>query len=150
MTATFFGHSRVLSDVQPLLETVLRDLIETRGVTLFYVGNNGEFDAIVQRTLEQIKRDDPRIDYAVVLAYLPAHRLKRDATDYAKTVFPDCLDSVPPRYAIDKRNRWMIRQAEIVVTYVTSPFGGAAKFKTIAERGGREVINLADMLQKRK
>ena len=63
------------------------------------------------------------------------------------TVYPEGLEAVPPRYAIDKRNRWMLQQSDVVVTYVTVPFGGAAKFKLLAEKTGRAVINIADSVE---
>ena len=40
------------------------------------------------------------------------------------------------------RNRWMLERSDIVVTYVRSP-GGAAKFKALAERKGKHVIEVA-------
>lgn len=49
---------------------------------------------------------------------------------------------VPRRFAIDKRNRWMIDHSDFVITYVSRSFGGAAKFKEIAEKKNRVVINI--------
>ena len=66
------------------------------------------------------------------------------APDAFETVFPAGLENVPPRFAIDRRNHWMLRQAEVVVVYVAHTFGGAAKFAAKAERQGKTVINLAD------
>ena len=48
----------------------------------------------------------------------------------------------PPRFAIERRNRWMLRQAEVVVTYVRYTWGGAHKFKSAAEKQGKRVIEL--------
>ena len=53
------------------------------------------------------------------------------------------FENVPPRFAIDHRNRWMINQSEFVVTYVRSP-GGAAKFKALAERKGKTVLEISE------
>lgn len=52
----------------------------------------------------------------------------------------------PPRFAIDRRNCWMLDRADIVVVYVKSPVGGAAKFKAMAESKKKMVINLAEKL----
>ena len=38
----------------------------------------------------------------------------------------------------------MIEQADIVVTYVTHSFGGAAQFKEMAEKQGKTVIELIE------
>ena len=37
----------------------------------------------------------------------------------------------------------LIENSNIVVTYVIYPFGGAAKYKAMAEKRGKTVINLA-------
>lgn len=145
MTVTFFGHSDVSLDIQSLPEAVLIELIETHGATMFYVGNSGGFDFLVQRTLERIKKEKPQIEYAVALAYLTDNLRKFGETNYAKTVFPECMDHVHPKYAIDKRNRWMIDKADVVVTYVTHPFGGAAKLKLLAEKKGKRIVNLPEL-----
>ncbi len=84
----------------------------------------------------------PHIRYAVVLAYMPGERAALDTADYSDTIYPDGLESTPLRYAISKRNRWMLRQADTVGTYVTYSTGGAAQFKALAEKKGKRVINL--------
>lgn len=40
-------------------------------------------------------------------------------------------------------NKWMIQQSDVVVTYVTHNFGGAAQFKEMAEIRGKTVIEVA-------
>ena len=46
-------------------------------------------------------------------------------------------------FAIDKRNRLMLDWADVVVTYVCTSIGGAAKFKALAEKKEKRVINLS-------
>jgi hypothetical protein len=38
----------------------------------------------------------------------------------------------------------MIKQSDVVVTYVTHNFGGAAQFKEMAEKQGKMVIELSE------
>ena len=54
MTCTFFGHRCVPQKIEPTLRSTLIDLIENHGADLFYVGNHGEFDAMVRRTLREL------------------------------------------------------------------------------------------------
>ena len=56
MTATFFGHKDTPKEIEPTLRTTLVDLIENKNVTVFYVGNNGNFDAMVRRQLENLSQ----------------------------------------------------------------------------------------------
>ena len=141
-TCTFFGHRDTPDEIEPILYSVLKDLIEKHNVKSFYVGNQGSFDIMVRRNLKKLKSYYPHIDYAVVLAYLP---IKNDNNyDFSDTLIPDELETIHPKYAIAKRNQWMLDEADYVVTYVKVDFGGAAKFKKIAERKGKVVINLED------
>ena len=59
-----------------------------------------------------------------------------------ETLLPDGIEVGPARFAIDRRNKWMIEQADYVITYVTHSWGGAAKFKELAEKKGKTVINI--------
>lgn len=140
-TCTFFGHRDCPdSIIQPLQET-LQDLVLNKHVTYFYVGNQGRFDAIARSQLKALALQFPELHYAVVLAYLPE---KSGDIHFADTMFPEGLEFVHPRYAIDWRNRWMLTRADVVVAYVTHTWGGAARYVQRAYRQGKTVVNLAD------
>ena len=141
MTVTFFGHKDTPKEIEPTLRTTLVDLIENHGATEFYVGNNGNFDTMVRRQLENLSQTYP-ITYNIVLAYLPTK--KNEYEDHSNTILPEGIETVPKRFAISYRNKWMIKQADVVVTYVTHSFGGAAQFKAMAERQGKTVIELIE------
>ncbi len=144
MTVTFFGHSNAPQDIMPKLEEVLIDLIENKNATKFYVGNHGNFDSMVKNTLKKLKQRYAYIDYAVVLAYIPIKRNELDHKFYSDTIIADGIENTPPKYAIVKRNRWMLDNSDTVVTYVKYIVGGAVQFKTLAEKKGKIVINIAD------
>ena len=139
MTATFFGHKDAPKEIEPTLRSTLIDLIENHNVNEFYVGNNGNFDTMVRRQLEDLSQTYP-ITYSVVLAYLPTEKNKYD--NLTNTIYPEDLETVPKRFAISWRNKWMIQQSDIVVTYVTHTYGGAWQFKGMAKRLNKHVINL--------
>ena len=141
MTVTFFGHKDTPKNTESTLRTTLVDLIENHDATEFYVGNNGNFDTMVRRQLEELSQTYP-ITYSVVLAYLPTEKNKYD--NLANTIYPEGIESVPKRFAISYRNKWMVEQSDVVVTYVTHSFGGAAQFKAMAERQGKTVIELSE------
>lgn len=141
---TFFGHRDTPKEIEPILRPTLIDLIENKNVDLFYVGNHGNFDNMVRKDLQALKLDYPHINYAVVLAYIPREKDIYDYTDYSNTIYPDELENAPPKYAIIKRNKWMIDKSDYVVTYVKYTIGGAAQFKALAEKKGKIVFNLAN------
>ena len=143
MICTFFGHRYVPQKIEPTLRSTLIDLIENQDVNLFYVGNHGEFDALVRRVLRKLSAKYP-IRYSVVLAYMPEKRGEFDTADYSDTILPEGIETVPRRFAITYRNRWMIEQSDFVVTYVVhDAVSGAAQFKRLAERKGKMVIELS-------
>ena len=63
----------------------------------------------------------------------------------SNSLLPEGIENVPPRFAINWRNEWMLKQASFVVTYVTHSWGGAAKFADKATRLKKTVINLSEM-----
>ena len=140
MTVTFFGHKDTPKEIEPTLRSTLIDLIENKNVTVFYVGNNGNFDTMVRRQLEDLSHTYP-ITYSVVLAYLPTKKSEYD--NYTNTILPEGIETKPKRFAISYRNKWMVGQSDVVVTYVTHSFGGAAQFKEMAEKQGKTVIELS-------
>lgn len=139
MTCTFFGHRDTPAIVKPLLRQVIIELIEHHSVTEFYVGNQGNFDAMARSLLAELAQIYP-IHYDIVLAYLP--KGNDPSSDGSHTILPDGFESVPPRFAIDYRNRWMLDRSDVVVTYVRYP-GGAEKYKASAERKGKMVVEVA-------
>lgn len=141
-TCTFFGHRTAPESIRPFLHRLLIDLIENNGVDTFYIGNQGGFDRMAKSELQAFSKIYPHIKFSVVLAYMPRKQNICDAMDETNTIYPDGLEYVPPKFAIDHRNRRMIQWSDIVVTYVCNSNGGAAKFQEIAKKNGKQVVNL--------
>ena len=137
---TFFGHKECPDTIRSQLNEVLVDLIRNHDIDIFYVGNQGRFDAIVRGVLRELKKEYPQINYAVVLAYMPGKQT--EFVDYSDTMLPEGIESIHPRYAISWRNNWMLRQSDYVVTYITHTWGGAAQFVSKAEKQGKIIIDL--------
>ena len=138
---TFFGHSDCPQTIQPKLREVLIDLITNHDVDTFYVGNHGQFDALVRHSLRELQKEYSNITYAVVLAYMPGKPKEYD--DYSDTMLPEGIETVHPRYAISWRNSWMLKQSDYVVTYITHSWGGAANFSKKVINRKKKVMNLA-------
>lgn len=139
---TFFGHRDCPETIKPKIRTAVIDLIENPGVTMFYVGNQGNFDRLVRSVLKETTTAYPEIGYAAVLAYMPSTKVANLSEDFSDTMLPEGIEKVPKRYAIPWRNKWMIARADYVVTYVTLPYGGAAKAKILAKKMHRTIFEL--------
>lgn len=123
-----------------MLENAIEDLIVQENVSMFYVGNQGQFDAYVRRTLRKLAAKYPDISYAVVLAYLPQKASEYE--DYSDTMLPEGIENIHPRYAISWRNKWMLERSDFVISYVTHSWGGAANYVADAKRHSKIVIPL--------
>lgn len=141
VSCTFFGNRDTPKEIEPILLSTLIDLIENKKVDLFYVGNNGNFDYMVRRNLKKLKLKYTHIRYYVVLAYMPYKKLSENE-DYSDSIFPEELSKVYPRFAIVKRNNWMIDRAEYVVIYVKHTTGGAWRFAEVAKKKEKKIIKL--------
>ena len=139
---TFFGHRDCPSSIKSKLRKVLIDLIESHAVDMFYVGQQGSFDSMVRSVLKELVSLYPHINYAVVLERMPPKRDEFDTRDYSDTILPEGIETVHPRFAISWRNKWVIKQSDYVVTYITHSWGGAAQFAELAEKQKKTVINV--------
>lgn len=116
MKCAFFGHRDAPSELRDKLRETVVKLIEERDVTEFYMGNNGNFDRMALSVLKELSEMYPQIDYYVVYAYLP----QKDGEDFTHTLYPEGIEAVLRRFAIDQ-----VGQADIVVAYVRHSYGGA-------------------------
>lgn len=141
MVCTFFGHRECYGLEARLIQDEIEKLIDA-GVDTFYVGNQGNFDRMALHCLRKICENHPHIRFAVVLAYLPQDG---DGT-VENSLYPEGMEEVPRRFAIEKRNRWMMERANYCLCFVTHKWGGAYKFARLAKRKGLTVINLGNVV----
>ena len=138
---TFCGHGEFYGDEE--VKRWLRETVEAlilRGADDFLLGGYGGFDACAASVVWELKRQYPAIRSTLVLPYLDR---TVDAKKYDGTLCPP-LEKVPRRFAISKRNEYMVNEADIVVAYVTHDWGGAAATLAYARRKRKEIINYAE------
>lgn len=140
MTCCFFGHREVTHNIRGMLIEIIDNLITEKDVKEFYVGHQGQFDSMVYSVLRELKEVYPQIKYTVVLAYMPDEHIKEVYGE--DTLFPDGLESAPKKFAISKRNDWMIQHSDYAVCYVHKITGGAAKIREKAEKKGLRIIDV--------
>lgn len=121
----------------PKLQSCIEHLIIAQNVDRFYVGHQGRFDALALKALRELKGQYPVIAYYVVLAYLPQKQLPYDVEG---TIYPEGLETVPPCFAIEHRNRWMVDHSDFVVAALHRDFGGAAEAVRYARNRGKVVM----------
>ena len=134
---TFFGHKRCIGLDRNRLKEEIEKLI-VGGVDTFFVGNHGDFDYAVYSTLKELRKKHPHIEIFVVLAYPPIE----SSLYIPDSVYPEGMENTHPKFAIDKRNRWMIDQSSHCICYIDHTWGGAYKYGQIAKRRELNFINL--------
>ena len=130
MIVTFCGHRQVENEdqVRQWLENAVDGLIR-EGADVFYLGGYGGFDRMALSVVNKAKEAHPGLKSILVLPYLNS---SMDLDAYDGSIYPP-LEKVPRRYAISRRNRWMVDQADVVIAYVIHEWGGAATTLRYAE-----------------
>lgn len=142
MIITFCGNSQiwgecVMEKVRMKLYEVIEELRQ-RGTNTFYLGGYGRFDSLAAVAVRQSKKKHPHIESVFITPYLNTSR----PTELYDTVIYPPLEKVPLRYAISKRNQWMIRQSDVVVAYVDYTWGNSYQMLTYAIKKGKEIIDI--------
>lgn len=137
MIVTFCGHREVREPekVRKWLYETVEGLIR-EGADCFYLGGYGQFDSMAAGVVRELKSKHPQIRSVLVLPYLDRGY---DVSEYDESNYPP-LENVPRRYAISRRNEYMVDNADVVIAYVLYSFGGASKTLRYAERKHKRIV----------
>ena len=138
-----FGHRVLLMDIEKPLREVLERLAAEEGVTEFYTGGMGEFDALFARTVRSMKRANPHLGLVLVLPYLTRQAATEKAwyeSQYDEILTPAELDGIHPKAAITLRNHWMVDHSDFVIAALRRDYGGAAEAVRYAKNQGKVVV----------
>ena len=142
-TVTFCGHREIDGGADALRKWLMATVnhLILHGAELFYLGGYGAFDRMAASVVNELRQaHDFPVEAVLVLAY--PDRVPHIA-NYDRTTYPP-LETVPRRFAILKRNEWMVEHSDVVVAYVHYTWGGAAKTLEYAQRKGKEIIRYRD------
>lgn len=129
-------HENILEKLNDAILTAIEDY----GVKTFWCGGYGEFDSMAARAAHDLKTEYPDIEVILVRAYMPKNGEKLSDI-YDDSIYPESLETVPYRFAISRRNRWMVKNCDMAITYVNHTYGGAYQvYRTIGE--GKKVYNI--------
>ncbi|MBQ8237472.1 MAG: hypothetical protein IJZ39_04935 [Oscillospiraceae bacterium] len=137
MNVTFCGHSDVSNpeEVRAWLYEKVEQLI-LLDADMFLLGGYGAFDRMAASVVWDLKQKYPQIQSVLVKPYLDR---EMDESKYDWTVYPG-LETVPKRYAISHRNRYMVDKANFVVAYVLHSWGGAAQTLEYANQKKKSIV----------
>mgnify|MGYP005781714931 len=148
MIVTFCGHRdfQETDDIKARLTGILMSLSAREEPLICYTGGYGSFDRFAARCVKEAQKTAENIRNCLVVPYLTVTLQKelKEQPDFFDEVIYPALEYVPPKYAILRRNEWMVERADLVIGYIAHNFGGAARTWKYAKRKGIPLINLAD------
>ncbi len=151
MIISFIGHRSVLDyeDTKKKLKSILAQILTQCGDISFYCGGCGDFDSLCASVCRELREEGERLKIIYVTPYLTISHQKRVEEMkrlklYDGVVYPP-IEDTPLRFAISKRNEWMMEQADIVIAYVKHDFGGAYRAVLTAKRRNKKIINICDI-----
>ena len=138
---TFFGHRELYQDIGPQLEQAIITAIH-QGYNIFWCGGYGAFDLCAAGTVHRLKKSYPHIQVVLILAYLPEHPILEI---YDHSIFPEGIEIGPPRFAISRRNQWIIKNCDGAICYVNQTYGGAYTAYQKLHRQDKVLTNLGKL-----
>ncbi len=140
-TVTFCGHSILTRDEATKLRKILPAVIESLindGADTFLLGGYGEFDLLCAQSVKELKKNHSYIKSILVIPYI-GKDFNRKLYDFSE--YPP-IENVPKRFAILKRNQYMIDCSDAVIAYISHSFGGAYNSYKYARRKNKHVVSL--------
>lgn len=147
MIVAFLGHRNLVKSKELYEEIKNAILSNTRNdeTTKFYCGGYGNFDDLCASVCRSIKeRLDAEIVY--VTPYISENEQKKidsliKLKLYDYSLYPP-IEATPPKFAISKRNEWIVDKADLIIAYVSHNYGGAYRSLLYAKRKNKRIINL--------
>ena len=114
MIITFLGHSSIYNcnDLSQKVKDAILGSTKDDNNIIFYCGGYGDFDNLCVHVCKSLKNDAKKIEIIFVTPYIThAQQQKMNnlikSRSYDSIIYPP-LESVPPKFAIVKRNEWMV------------------------------------------
>lgn len=145
MIITFCGHSSYSpkqEDEEEMLK-LFENISKNEEIT-FLLGGYGGFDGFSRYCASKYKETHPNAKLVFVSPYLGKWLDERKETikdRYDEIIYPE-LENVPPKFAITKRNEWMVNQADYIIAYVQTHYGGAYNSLLYAYKHKKPYTNL--------
>ena len=144
MIVTFCGHRDFVetAEAENQLTMFLEKYARENVRLVCYNGGYGNFDYFAAKCVQRMQEQYSNIRNCLVLPYIDQPFLQRIEifkNHFDETIYPP-LESVPRKYAIIRRNEWMVDSADIVIAYVTYSWGGAARTLEYAKRKNKNII----------
>lgn len=144
---SFFGHRDFSIDenMKIRIKSEIESAIYEYGITDFLAGGYGKFDYACAAILKEIKTKFPHVRSHLVLAYLDKKLTEYDKIyikeNFNSVIYPP-IENTPKKFAILKRNEWILDNSKYIIFYVNYSSGGASKMLQRAIKKKKSYVNL--------
>ncbi len=142
MKISFFGHKRTYdcnAYYDKIIE-VLTNAIKTQESLEIYCGGINDFDFYCSRLARNLKVTYPQIKLYYVTPYLRESYLKNiDITLYDDIIYPP-IENTPLKFAILKRNQWIVENSDLIIFYLMKTFGGTYTTYKYAKKKNKNIL----------
>lgn len=142
MKVCFFGHKNSYNCnlYENKIKTLLISLIKSNKDIVFYCGGMSDFDSLCANIVRKLKPEYPNIKLIFITPYLRESYLRHiDKSRFDDILYPP-IENTPQRFAIIKRNEWVIDNCDMALFYLLNTFGGAYNSYIYAKRKGKTTI----------
>lgn len=146
MVISFCGHRDFTPDAEEekTIIDILLKYAETEQEVICYTGGYGAFDWFAASCINKAKKAAHNIVNCLVVPYITSSYLERislHTKELDEVIYPP-LENIPPKFAIIRRNEWMIENSDLLIAYVKYSWGGAAKTLEYAKRRGKPILSI--------
>lgn len=145
MIISFFGHSKFISNKED--ETIVLKIIkqEAAGKPVeFYLGGYGNFDEFAKKCAKKYKEEYNNTKIYFITPYINKWldiRKEYFEKEYDGIIYPP-LENVPLKFAISRRNEWIINKSDYIIAYVNTHYGGAYNSLLYADMHNKKYTNI--------
>jgi len=144
----FCGHSNYVEtyeDERKIIEFIERAVGDSP--CDFFLGEYGAFDEFCYKTAVKFKEMHQNVRLMFITPYVDEAYLRKHTVENQKQfdsiIYPE-IEKAPLRYAISYRNRWIVKQADVIIAYVKNKFGGAYSMYKYAKQKNKVIYNIAE------
>lgn len=154
MIISFAGHSVIYAKgrVKELVKEQIRKNFMDDKHIVCYLGGYGDFDEICACACRELKREYAGIELVYVTAYIGLSEQAKikemqNRGLYDTSIYPP-IEKAPLKFAITRRNEWMMANADLIIAYVDHSYGGAYQSLQVAKRRKKKIINICELLKR--
>lgn len=143
-----FDENKILNAILDQLEDFLQPWNTTAlpERIVFYCGGYGRFDGLASQAIDLLRNKYPdfKAEKYLIIPYCNPAYLKRIAflkKCYDDFIYPP-IETAPPKYVIQYRNRWIIDKSDYIIAYMQNPFGNTKKLIAYARAHRKNVVLL--------